>query len=181
VKLVEVRAFDDPRGALAELFRRSALREAGIEFEAAQENESLSARAGTVRGLHFQAPPHAQAKLVRVARGAIYDVAVDVRAGSPAFGRWAAVTLEEGDRRQLYVPRGFAHGFCTLRPDTVVLYLLDAEYAAGHDKGLAWDDPALAIPWPVAAGDAVLSEKDRRQPRLAELPPYFRYEAGSGG
>ena len=124
-----------------------------------QDNQSLSVKRGTVRALHFQVPPRPQAKLVRVLRGSIYDVAVDLRVGSPTYGRWTAETLTAEGGEQLFVPRGFAHGFCTLEPNTEVAYKVDDYYAPECEQGLAWDDPTLAIDWPVSSGDAVLSRQ----------------------
>jgi len=126
-----------------------------------------------VRGLHFQTGPFAQAKLVSVTRGRILDVVVDLRRSSPAYGRHVPMELSAEAGQQLYVPVGFAHGFCTLEPDTEVMYKVSAPYSPGHDRGLAWDDPALGIAWPVAPERAILSDKDRIHPRLADLPAYF--------
>jgi len=171
--LIRVTARGDARGHFAEVWKRSVFEKVGLDAEFVQDNHSASARAGTLRGLHFQRPPAAQGKLVRVVRGRIVDVAVDIREGSPTFGRHIACELSAGDWRHLWVPRGFAHGFLTLEPDTEVTYKVDAEYAAEHDAGIAWDDPALAIPWPLPPGGAVLSDKDSRAPRLADIPPPF--------
>lgn len=166
----------DARGFFSEIFRAAVLRERGVEVPWVQENHSLSVDRFVVRGLHFQTPPEAQAKLVRVGAGAVLDVAVDIRRGSPNFGRHVAVVLSAAEGNQLYVPEGFAHGFCTLEPNTEVYYKVSRYYSREHDSGMAWDDPALGIAWPVEGGAAVLSDKDRRQPLLAELPAYFRYE-----
>ncbi|WP_046865275.1 dTDP-4-dehydrorhamnose 3,5-epimerase [Microvirga massiliensis] len=171
VKIIRVPVFEDPRGTFSEVYNRQALAAAGIAIGFVQDNVSLSRPVGTVRGLHFQAPPFAQDKLVRVVRGRILDVAVDLRRNSPSFGRHVAVELSGENRLQLLVPVGFAHGFCTLAPDTEVYYKVSAHYAAAHDHGLAWDDPALGIEWPVSPTEALLSDKDRAQPRLADLPP----------
>ena len=138
-----------------------------------QDNHSLSRLPGTIRGLHFQAPPNAQAKLVRVLRGAILDVAIDLRRGSGHFGKHVAVELRAGDGRQFYVPAGFAHGFCTLEPDTEVAYKVDAFYAPASDRSIAWNDPDLALPWPFDPGAVYLSDKDRAAPRLRDLDPGF--------
>jgi dTDP-4-dehydrorhamnose 3,5-epimerase len=173
VLLIEPRRFEDARGFFSEVYNRAAFRTAGIEAEFVQDNHSLSRDVGVVRGLHFQTPPHAQGKLVRVLRGAILDVAVDLRRGSPTYGRHVATELSGRNWRQLWVPPGFAHGFCTLEPDTEVAYKVTDIYAPACDKGLAWDDPALGIAWPVDPHSAILSDKDRRHPRLAELPAYF--------
>jgi dTDP-4-dehydrorhamnose 3,5-epimerase len=173
VLLLEPRRFGDERGFFSEVFRRDVLAAAGIGHDFVQDNHSLSRAAGVIRGLHFQAPPAAQAKLVRVTRGAVLDVAVDLRHGSPSYGRHVAAELSAANWRQMFIPAGCAHGFCTLEPDSEVLYKVDAYYDPAADKGLAWDDPALGIAWPVAPESAILSDKDRRQPRLAELPRYF--------
>lgn len=173
VKIVLPRRFGDARGWFQETYSRPRLRDAGLDVEFVQDNMSMSARAGTVRGLHFQIPPFAQAKLIGVIAGAIFDVAVDIRVGSPTFGRHVAMNLTP-ESGQLYVPEGFAHGFCTLAPDTVIAYKVSAPYAPEHDRGLDWADPALAIAWPPAPGAAILSDRDRKHPRLADLPAYFR-------
>ena len=165
----------DPRGFFSEIFREAVLREHGIKAAFVQENHSLSVARGVMRGLHFQTEPEAQAKLVRVGAGAIFDVAVDIRRGSPTYGEHVAVLLSAEEGNQLFVPEGFAHGFCTLEPDTEVIYKVNRYYSPAHDCGLAWDDPALGIAWPVSGEAALLSEKDRRNPVLAELPAYFRY------
>jgi dTDP-4-dehydrorhamnose 3,5-epimerase len=175
VKEIRPVRFTDPRGFFSEIFRESVLRENGIDLPVVQENHSLSVDKGVVRGLHFQSPPMAQAKLVRVAVGSILDVAVDIRRGSPTYGRHVAVVLSAEAGNQLFVPEGFAHGFCTLEPNTEVVYKVNRYYSREHDKGLAWDDPALGIDWPVSGAAALLSDKDRRQPVLAELPPFFTY------
>ena len=175
VKVVTPVRHGDARGFFSEIYREDILAQHGIDIRFVQENHSHSAARGVLRGLHFQSPPAAQAKLVRVTIGAILDVAVDLRAGSPSFGRHVAIELSAERGNQLFVPEGFAHGFCTLMPDTHLVYKVNRYYSAEHDRGLAWDDPALAIAWPVAADEAVLSDKDRHQPRLADLPAYFSY------
>lgn len=175
VLVIETDRFGDRRGFFSETWSRAAFRDIGIDLDFVQDNHSLSADIGTVRGLHFQTPPFAQDKLVRVTRGAVLDVAVDIRKGSPTFGRWVAVELSAENWRQLLVPVGFAHGFVTLMPDTEVQYKVSAPYAPDCDKGLFWADPEVGVQWPVTADAAILSEKDRRQPRLAELPDYFVY------
>ena len=167
--------FGDERGFFSETYNKHALREAGIDVDFVQDNHSLSRPKGTVRGLHFQAPPVAQAKLVRVARGAVIDVAVDIRAGSPTYGNHVAVELSAEGWNQIYIPEGFAHGFCTIEPDTELLYKVSAPYSREHDQGVLWNDPDLGIRWPVAEADAVLSEKDREQPAFAGLPAYFQW------
>ena len=171
--LIEVRRYADARGAFAETWSQRDFAALGVEDGFVQDNWSRSDRVGTVRGLHFQRPPHAQAKLVRVLRGAILDVAVDLRRASPTFGRHVAVELTEGDGRMLYVPVGFGHGFCTLRPQTEIAYKVTDLYAPECDGGIAWDDPDLAIGWPVMPAEAVLSEKDQRLPRLVAVPHLF--------
>jgi dTDP-4-dehydrorhamnose 3,5-epimerase len=169
------RRFVDERGFLAETYSERGLAQIGIEVPFVQDNHSLSRRAGTIRGLHFQTPPHAQAKLVRVISGAILDVALDLRHGSPGFGKHVAVTLSAATGTQLFVPEGFAHGFCTLEPDTQVIYKLSRPYRAASDAGVFWNDPALGIAWPVDASAAILSDKDLTLPLLADLPAYFRF------
>ena len=178
VLLLKPRYFHDARGYFVETFNAHAAREAGLNAEFVQDNQALSLKRGTVRALHFQAPPKAQAKLVRVLRGSIYDVAVDLRAGSPSYGRWAAATLTAQAGEQIFVPRGFAHGYCTLEDDTEVAYKVDDYYAPECDRGLAWNDPTLAIEWPVAPASAVLSDKDRALSRFADFVSPFRYDGG---
>jgi dTDP-4-dehydrorhamnose 3,5-epimerase len=163
----------DSRGYFSEVFNEAAWREAGVGCRFIQDNQSLSLLAGTLRGLHFQIPPFAQAKLVRVLRGAIYDVAVDIRPGSETYGRFVGVTLTADSGSQLFVPAGFAHGFCTLQPRTEVLYKVDAPYSREHERGLAWDDPEVGIPWPVPAKEVNVLERDRCFPRLDGLPGFF--------
>lgn len=162
----------DDRGWFCEQFSARVHAAAGLDHAWVQDNLSFSRVPGTIRGLHFQPPPSAQAKLVSVLAGAVLDVVVDIRHGSPTFGRHVAVELSAEDGRQLLAPRGVAHGLCTLEPDTLVHYKVDGFYDRQRDLGLAWDDPALDIAWPSLAG-AVVSDKDRRQPRLAELPRWF--------
>jgi dTDP-4-dehydrorhamnose 3,5-epimerase len=173
VKIITPRKHGDHRGFFSEVYRRDVLAAAGLSLQFVQDNHSLSAQTGTLRGLHFQAPPFAQDKLVRVLRGAIIDVAVDLRASSATFGQHVAVEVSAANWRQLLVPIGFAHGFCTLEPDTEVFYKVTNYYSAAHDLGLAWDDPALGINWPVTGGSFVLSDKDRRHPILKDLPGVF--------
>jgi dTDP-4-dehydrorhamnose 3,5-epimerase len=178
VKLIRPRRFEDPRGSFSETWSRAAWAAAGIDLDFVQDNQSLSRAAGTVRGLHLQRPPQAQAKLVRVLQGAIFDVVVDIRPESPRFRRFCAVELSAAGGTQLFVPaEGFAHGFCTLVPDSVVFYKVSAPYAPRQERGILWNDPALAIPWPVAADAAVLSDKDRAAPTLDAL---LRQEAACG-
>jgi dTDP-4-dehydrorhamnose 3,5-epimerase len=173
VKIITPRRFGDARGWFSEVYSKKLFGEAGIELDFVQDNHSASSTKGTLRGLHFQTPPFAQDKLVRVTRGRILDVAVDLRRSSPTFGQHVAVELSQENGRQLLVPVGFAHGFCTLEDDTEVLYKVTNYYAPTHDFGLAWDDPELGIAWPVPPDQAILSEKDRKHPRLADLPWLF--------
>jgi len=169
VLALEPERHGDRRGFLSETWNRAGLARHGIAADFVQENHSLSRERFTLRGLHFQLPPHAQAKLVRVLRGAVMDVAVDLRHGSPSFGRHVAVVLSAAAWNQLYVPAGFAHGFCTLEPDSEVLYKVTAYYAPEAERGLHFADPALGIPWPMAAGEAVVNARDDAWPRLGEL------------
>jgi dTDP-4-dehydrorhamnose 3,5-epimerase len=174
VLLLRPRRFADARGYFVETYNQKTFADAGIAITFMQDNQSFSSAPGTVRALHFQLPPMAQAKLVRVLRGSVYDVAVDMRAGSATYGRWIAVELDAENGAQLFVPRGFAHGFCTLEPDTEVAYKVDNLYAADCDSGLAWNDPTLAIPWPVKPPDAVLSDKDRALGAFRDFVSPFR-------
>jgi dTDP-4-dehydrorhamnose 3,5-epimerase len=173
VKIIAPAKHGDHRGFFSEVYREDVLARAGVNLKFVQDNHSLSAQVGTLRGLHFQIPPSAQDKLIRVLRGAILDVTVDLRASSPTFGQHASFELSAANWRQLLVPVGFAHGFCTIEPDTEVFYKVTNYYSAAHDGGLAWDDPDLGIAWPVSAQSAVLSDKDRRYPRLNDLPAVF--------
>ena len=173
VKIISPRKHGDHRGFFSETYNSASFAEAGIDLVFVQDNHSLSATVGTLRGLHFQSAPFAQDKLVRVTRGRILDVAVDIRISSPTFGKHVAVELSAENWKQLLVPVGFAHGFVTLEPDTEVLYKVSAPYAPANDHGLAFDDPALGIDWGLPADRLVLSDKDRKHPRLADLPRYF--------
>jgi dTDP-4-dehydrorhamnose 3,5-epimerase len=175
VKRVIPTVLRDNRGYFAETYNIRALAEHGIEGRFVQDNQSLSRARGVVRGLHFQANPHPQGKLVRVTRGAILDVAVDIRRGSPTYGQHVTAVLSAENWAQLWVPVGFAHGFCTLEADTEVVYKVTDYFAPECDRGIKWDDPELAIAWPVGAGEAILSDKDLRHPPLSELPEYFRF------
>jgi dTDP-4-dehydrorhamnose 3,5-epimerase len=173
VKIISPKKFGDHRGFFSETYNRASFTAAGIDLEFVQDNHSLSATVGTLRGLHFQSAPFAQDKLVRVTKGRILDVAVDIRASSPSFGRHVAVELSAENWKQLLVPVGFAHGFVTLEPDTEVLYKVSALYSAANDHGLAFNDPALGIDWRIGHDKLVLSEKDRTHPCLADLPRHF--------
>ncbi len=175
VKLIAPLKHGDHRGFFSETYNKAALAEAGIELDFVQDNHSLSADRGTVRGLHFQTPPYAQDKLVRVVKGAIFDVAVDLRKGSPTLGQHVSTVISAGEWNQILVPIGFAHGFCTLEPNTEVIYKVTDIYAPAHDRGCLWNDPDLGIDWPIGEHEAVLSEKDRQQPRFAELVEPFAF------
>jgi dTDP-4-dehydrorhamnose 3,5-epimerase len=173
VRIIVPARHGDERGFFSEIWSRRAFAAAGIDVAFVQDNHSLSAEPWTLRGLHFQTPPLAQTKLVRVARGAILDVVVDLRASSPTYGRHVAVELSAANWRQLLVPKGFAHGLLTLEPMTEVLYKVDEEYAPAHDRGVRWDDPDLAIPWPLEGRTPILSARDRAQPAFRDLPAWF--------
>lgn len=168
VKLITPKRFFDARGFFSETYTERSLIDAGIDADFVQDNQSYSSTMGVVRGLHFQSPPHAQGKLVRVAQGAIFDVALDIRRGSPTYGQHVSAVLSAENWNQLWIPVGFAHGFCTLEPDTAVLYKTTDYYAPECSHGIRWDDPALRIAWPIRADQAVLSEVDLRYPPLAE-------------
>jgi dTDP-4-dehydrorhamnose 3,5-epimerase len=173
VKILSLNRYVDERGFLSETYKRSALVRVGIGDVFVQENHSLSLTERTLRGLHFQCPPHAQAKLVRVVRGAIFDVAVDIRHSSSTFGKYVATELSAENWQQLYIPVGFAHGFLTLRPGSEVVYKLSAEYSPASDRGILWSDPDIGIPWPLGGSSPLLSEKDRKHPLLRDCPRYF--------
>lgn len=175
VVLLEPRRHGDHRGFFSETYNRQLCEHYGIGCAFVQDNQSLSEKPGVLRGLHFQIPPKAQDKLVRCVRGAILDVAVDIRHGSPTFGRWVGVEISAENWRQIFVPRGFAHGFITLEPNTEVIYKVSDYYSPEHERGIRFDDPAVGIDWRIAPADATLSERDRHHPPLAELETYFRY------
>jgi dTDP-4-dehydrorhamnose 3,5-epimerase len=172
VKIVRPRRYADDRGVFHETYRRDRYVDAGIVDEFVQDNHVVSHLSGTVRGLHFQSPPAAQAKLVWPVRGAIFDVVVDLRVGSPTFGGHVAIELSPDDG-QIYVPIGFAHGYCTLEAATEVVYKVSAPYAPDQEGGILWNDPELGIPWPIAEKDAVLAPRDTALPLLADLPAVF--------
>ena len=174
--LLTPRRISDARGYFVETYNETAFSAAGVSTRFVQDNESFSAVPGTIRGLHFQLPPAAQAKLVRVLRGRAYDVAVDLRTGSPTYGRWAAAILSGEGGEELFLPRGFAHGFCTLEPDTTVAYKVDDFYSPTRDSGIIWNDRQLAIDWPVTEAEAVLSDKDRRLASFADFVSPFKYQ-----
>ena len=173
VKRVIPKRHGDDRGWFSEVYRADLLAEHGIANAFVQDNQSFSAPVGTLRGLHFQVAPNAQAKLIRVLAGAILDVAVDIRSDSPSYGRHVAVRLDAACGEQIFVPAGFAHGFCTLEPDTMVAYKVDAYYSPADDRSLRWNDPAIGIDWPVTEADAILSGKDRAAHFLADLGRVF--------
>lgn len=174
VKLILPRINRDHRGFFSETYNKAGLASlvAGLDF--VQDNHSLSVERGVVRGLHFQIPPFAQDKLVRVIRGSVFDVAVDVRRGSPTYGKHVTRVISAVDWNQFLVPIGFAHGFCTLEPNTEVIYKVTNYYSPEHDRGILWSDPDLGIAWPVSETEAVLSDKDRGLPRFSEVPAYFK-------
>ncbi|TDH38725.1 dTDP-4-dehydrorhamnose 3,5-epimerase [Pseudohoeflea suaedae] len=169
--------FGDDRGFFSETYNARLWKEGGIAVDFVQDNFSLSRDVGTVRGLHFQTPSHAQAKLVRVTRGRVFDVAVDIRKGSPDFGKWVGVELSAEKWNQLFVPAGFAHGFVTLEADTEMAYKVSAFYSKEHDRAIRFDDPELGIDWPLAPGKAVLSSKDAAAGPLSEMETGFVYQA----
>lgn len=175
IKLLKPKRFGDHRGFFAETYSQRAYAGLGVDTTFVQDNHSLSAAQGTLRGLHFQAPPHAQAKLVRCGRGAIFDVAVDIRRGSPTYGRPAGYTLSAENGAQLYIPVGFAHGFATLEPDSEIIYKCSDYYAPETEGALRWDDPDIGIKWPLT-GAPVLSEKDAAAPLLAGFNSPFTFE-----
>ena len=171
------RKIEDERGYFSETFRLDAFAKEAGKAEFVQDNQSLSARPGTIRGIHFQTHPCAQAKLVRCLAGSALDVAVDLRHDSPTYGKWISVVLTPQTNNQLWIPVGFGHVFCTLEPHTVIGYRVTSYYSPENDKGLAWDDPAIGIDWPAIADPATLSDKDKRQPSLKDLPNYFSMES----
>jgi dTDP-4-dehydrorhamnose 3,5-epimerase len=175
VKRIVPRRFGDARGFFSETWHAARMAERGLDIAFVQDNHSRSAKAGTLRGLHYQRPPRAQGKLVRVVRGRILDVAVDVRAGSPSFGRWVAVELSDANGEQLWVPRGFLHGFVTLEPDTDVIYKVDDYYDPACDGAVRFDDPDLDIAWGVDPASVVVSAKDAAAPAFRDFATPFRY------
>ena len=169
--LLEIRPhrISDERGFFSETWSSERFREAGLSLAFVQDNHSLSVAKGTLRGLHYQAPPREHDKLVRVARGAIFDVAVDIRPGSATFAKWFGIEVSAREWNQIFIPRGFAHGFLTLEPDTEVIYKTTDHYSPAHDRSIRFDDPDIGISWPKMATRFVLSEKDRRAPGLAQM------------
>ncbi len=173
VLIVTPRRFGDARGWFSETWNAARMAEAGLDLPWVQDNHSLSAAKGTLRGLHFQSPPRAQDKLVRCTAGAILDVAVDIRSGSPTYGRWVGVKLSAENGRQLFVPKGFLHGFLTLTDGAEVQYKCTDIYSPDHDGAVRWDDPALGIDWGIAT--PILSDKDARAPLLADIANPFQW------
>ncbi|MFP5257643.1 MAG: dTDP-4-dehydrorhamnose 3,5-epimerase [Acidobacteriota bacterium] len=171
--VVRPKVFGDHRGFFLETYSRQAYAEAGLDYDFVQDNHARSGPRGVLRGLHFQLPPATQAKLVWVTRGAVYDVVVDLRVGSPTYKKWFGIELSETNFQRLMVPRGFAHGYVTLTEDAEFMYKVDAPYAPAMDAGIAWNDPDIGVVWPVT--DPVLSAKDAAQPRLAEVGSPFAY------
>jgi dTDP-4-dehydrorhamnose 3,5-epimerase len=175
VWLITPKKHGDRRGFFSETFRADAFNDCAATVTFVQDNHARSTQKGVLRGLHFQAPPRAQGKLVRCARGAILDVAVDIRVGSPSYGRHVTAELSADNWSQLWVPQGFAHGYLTLEDDCEVIYKVTDYYAPECDRGIAWDDPALGIDWRIPAADVILSDKDRKQSKLADVSPAFDY------
>lgn len=175
VLIIEPQVFGDERGYFFESYNEERFRaETGIETHFVQDNESKS-KYGVVRGMHFQRQPHAQAKLVRVVRGRVIDVAVDIRSGSPTYGKYVAVELSESNHRQLFIPKGFAHGYVVMEDNTVFQYKCDEYYHPESEGGIAWNDPTIGIDWGINNGDIILSTKDQHNPTLAELGEIFSY------
>ena len=174
VMILTPRRFGDARGFFCESWNKARMAEAGMDYDFVQDNHSVSMAVGTLRGLHYQRPPHAQAKLVRCGRGRLWDVAVDIRAGSPTYGQWVGVELSFDNGKQLMIPAGFLHGFVTLEPETEIVYKCTNYYAPDCDGAVAWDDPSLGIDWPLT-GAPVLSDKDAKAPRLAEIDNPFAW------
>lgn len=181
LKLPEVieivpRRFSDERGVFTETWNQERFATGGINFAWTQDNQSFSTATFTLRGLHYQTPPFAQDKLVRVLKGRILDIAVDIRADSPTFGRWVGLEISAAAFNQVLVPKGFAHGFLTLEPDTDVFYKVSAPYSSLHERGILWSDPAIGIHWPLGDAKPVLSRKDAAAPLLSEVERVFRFE-----
>ncbi|MCC9625614.1 dTDP-4-dehydrorhamnose 3,5-epimerase [Thalassospira sp. MA62] len=168
IKVLYPKKFGDERGFFSETYNQAAFTEAGIDAVFVQDNHSLSSTVGVLRGLHYQCPPFAQDKLIRVVRGRILDIAVDIRAASPHFGKWVAAEISAKDWNQMYVPAGFAHGFITLEPETEVQYKVSAPYAPQSEQAIMWNDPDLGIDWPVDPADVTLSAKDQQAMSFAQ-------------
>lgn len=175
VKLLKTKQICDDRGWFSEVFNERIFERLGVVDRFVQDNQSYSSSVGTLRGLHFQRPPHAQAKLVRCVRGRVFDVAVDLRAGSPTFTKWVSAELSAANAHQLFLPIGFAHGFLTLEPDSEVLYKVSDYYSKTSDAGIIWNDPTIAIDWPGESVSFILSKKDRELPTLSQFDSPFLY------
>ena len=180
IKVITPKIFRDDRGFFSETYNADALAKSGFDIVFVQDNHAMSTGVGVVRGLHFQIGPNAQGKLVRVVKGAVLDVAVDIRAGSPTFGQHVKRELSADNWEQLWLPVGFAHGYCTLQENTEVIYKVTAPYDPENERGIQFDDPALAIAWPISRDRAVLSGKDRENRPLAEHPTYFSFHHADG-
>jgi len=174
--LIEPYRIDDSRGFFSEIFREDFLKEQGIPLHFVQENAVYSSQTGVLRGLHYQSPPHAQAKLVRVSRGAIWDIVVDIRIGSPTYGQWLGFELSPENHRQLLIPVGFAHGYVTLKPETEVIYKVSDYYAPQTNKGVLWNDPELNIDWKLAGRNPVISPNDHTHPSFNQLDSEFTFQ-----
>ena len=175
VKIIKPVCHVDQRGTFVETHQQTKYAAAGIDVAFVQDNLITNQKTGTIRGLHFQRPPAAQAKLVYVVRGSIFDVAVDIRHGSPTFGQWVSEHLSASDQKQIFLPVGIAHGYCSIEDDTEVAYKVSAVYAPDMEAGLAWNDPDLAIAWPDLGNDIVIADRDQSLPALAALEPLFQY------
>jgi dTDP-4-dehydrorhamnose 3,5-epimerase len=173
VKIIRPKKFGDHRGFFSETYNKKILAEYGIDLDFVQDNHSLSVEKGVIRGLHYQTPPYAQDKLVRVIRGSILDVAVDIRKDSPTYGKHIKAIISANDWNQILVPIGFAHGFCTLEPDTEVIYKVTNYYSPENDAGIYWNDEELGIEWPIPEEHAILSDKDKRQPKFSQIKLVF--------
>lgn len=173
VKIIKPQKHGDHRGFFSETYSKKALAQEGVQLDFVQDNHSLSVEKGVIRGLHYQIPPFAQDKLVRVIRGAVFDVAVDLRKRSPTFGKHISVILCAEDWNQVLVPKGFAHGFCTLEPNTEVIYKVTDYYSPKNERGVLWSDPDLGIHWPVSSSASILSDKDKLLPRFSEIRDFF--------
>ncbi|MAP94045.1 MAG: dTDP-4-dehydrorhamnose 3,5-epimerase [Ponticaulis sp.] len=176
VVLLKPKKFGDDRGFFIETWNKNLLLEHGLDFDFVQDNHSLSVQKGVLRGLHFQKPPHAQDKLVRCTKGSILDVAVDIRKGSPTYGKYVSAVISEENYTQILVPKGFAHGFITLEPNTEVQYKVTAFYSPECDAGMLWNDPAIGIEWGISEDEVILSAKDKVAPLMADTDAGFVYE-----
>ena len=176
VNILKPEIFTDGRGFFFESYNKEKMERLGIFLDLCQDNHSMSTEVGTIRGLHYQINPMAMTKIIRVIRGEILDVLVDIRRGSPQYGSWFSFVLSSENKKQLIVPRGFAHGFCTLAPNTEVLYKVDKHYSPEHDRGIKWNDPEIGIEWPT--DDAIISEKDLGNPLMADAENNFVYGDG---